>query len=244
LKLHSAEFVEDQPLNGHNPEPDEPDEEEGEEEKEKIDWSDLFRAPNYSDFIRTKPNSNAQKYEARVASLMKAGLMASINAENYPDAATFLKHGPKFSKAAGNLAADNAQFAGLIDIITAPESSTVMFALAAIPLFAQLWRNHQSEVSEAASTFSERRKQRKTERKQGIKPPVTVNKPIRFKLFRRQITIPIRLRIKLPNPAKAFKAFLAPTEDPRRLAYEILGDPKVQNELRKMGIYPAGSENG
>ena len=238
MKLHSSEFVEDEHVNGTAPDPDVTED----EEEEEYDFSDLFSAPNYADFIRTKPNSNAQKYEVRVASLMKAGLMASINAENYPDAATFLKHGPRFSKAAGNLAAESPQFAAMVDMLTAPESPVVMFALAAIPLFGQLWRNHQSEVEQAASTFRQRRAQAKAERKAGVKQPTTV-KPLKVKLFKREWTVPIKVRVKFPNPMRFFKAFLAPTVDPRRLTYEVLGDPKVQAELRKMGIHPVSSQD-
>lgn len=239
MKVYSSQNAEDINLNGHaataDPEIDE--EWDDEDEQERQDYSNLFDAPDYSSFIKTKPNSKAKSYEARVASLMKAGLIGSLNAQHYPDAATFLKHGPGFSKAAGNLAAENPQFAAMVEMLTAPESPVVMFALAAIPLFSQLWRNHQSEVSEATSSFKDRRAQRKAEKKAGVKQPATV-KPLKFKLFKREWTIPIRVRIKLPNLKNVFKAFLAPTQHPSQITNEVLGDPRVQAELRKMGIYP------
>jgi hypothetical protein len=242
LKVYASDGVGTN-SNGHAPDvdPEELDQEWEGEEKE-YDFSNLFDAPDYSSFIKTKPNSKAKSYEARVASLMKAGLIGSLNAQQYPDAATFLKHGPGFAKATGNLAAEDARIASIVDMITAPESPYVMFALVAIPLISQLVRNHKSEINEAGSTFKQKRAQRKAEKRAGIKQPSTV-KPITFKLFRREITIPIRVRFKFPSLKNAFKAFLAPTQNPGQITQEVLGDPRVQAELRKMGIYPAGERD-
>jgi hypothetical protein len=239
LKVYASESVN---ANGSAP-PPEPDEFDPDEEiQEEHDFSNLFDAPDYSSFIKTKPNSKAKSYEARVASLMKAGLIGSLNAGNYPDAATFLKHGPGFAKATGNLAADDPKIAGIVEMLTAPESPYVMFALVAIPLVSQLLRNHRTEIGEAGATFREKRAQRKQEKKAGVRQPSTI-KPLKFKLFKREITIPIRVRIKLPNFKNAFKAFLAPTQHPVQITNEVLGDPRVQSELRKMGIYPAGDRD-
>lgn len=224
--------------NGSAPPVDPELEEDWEGEEGELDFSNLFDAPDYSSFIKTKPNTKAKSYEARVASLMKAGLIGSLNAQQFPDAATFLKHGPGFAKATGNLAAEDARIASIVDMITAPESPYVMFALVAIPLVSQLLRNHRSEINEAGATIKQKRAQRKAEKRAGIKQPSTV-KPITFKLFRREITIPIRVRFKFPSFKNAFKAFLAPTQHPSQITNEVLGDPRVQAELRKMGLYPA-----
>lgn len=242
MKVYASDTVGASP-NGSAPpiDPDEP-EEEWEGEEGEYDFSNLFDAPDYSSFIKTKPNSKAKSYEARIASLMKAGLVGSLNAGNFPDAATFLKHGPGFAKATGNLAAEDARIAGIVDMITAPESPYVMFALVAIPLVSQLMRNHKTEINEAGSTFKQKRAQRKAEKKAGIRQPSTV-KPITFKLFRREITVPIRIRFKFPSVKNAFKAFLAPTQHPVQITKEVLGDPRVQAELRKMGLYPAGERD-
>lgn len=237
MKVYASESVNDTNLNGTGPVSD--DDENLEELEEELDFSNLFDAPDYSSFIKTKPNSKAKSYEARMASMMKAGLIGSLNAENFPDAATFLKHGPGFAKATGNLAAEDARIASIVDMLTAPESPYVMFALVAIPLVSQLLRNHKSELDEAGSSFRQKRAQRKAEKRAGIKQPSTI-KPIKVKLFRREITVPIRVRFKFPSLRNAFKAFLAPTQHPAQITNEVLGDPRVQAELRRMGIYPAG----
>jgi hypothetical protein len=235
LKVYESSVTDESP-NGYHPDEDIPDDDwEGEEGE--LDFSNLFDAPDYSSFIKTKPNTKAKSYEARVASLMKAGLVGSINAGNFPDAATFIKHGPGFAKATGNLAAEDARIASIVDMITAPESPYVMFALVAIPLISQLMRNHKSEIDEAGSTFRQKRAQRKAEKHAGIKQPSTV-KPIKVKIFRREWTVPIKVRFKFPSLRNAFKAFLSPTQHPQVITNEVLGDPRVQAELRKMGLYP------
>lgn len=237
MRVYESQGVEDTNLNGFAGDDIPDDEWQGEEGEH--DFSNLFDAPDYSSFIKTKPNSKAKSYEAKVASLMKAGLIGSLNAQQYPDAATFLKHGPGFAKATANLAVEDARIASIVDMITAPESPYVMFALVAVPLISQLARNHRSEINEAGATFKQKRAQRKAEKKAGIRQPSTI-KPIKFKLFKREITVPIRVRFKFPSLRNAFRAFLAPTQHPVQITNEVLGDPRVQAELRKMGLYPAG----
>lgn len=219
--------------NGSRPD----DDTEEEPLEEQYDYSTLFDAPSYSQFIKTAPNSKAMTYERRVQSMMKAGMIASLNNHQWPDAATFLKHGPGFAKAAGNLAAEDARAAAIVEMLTAPESPYVMFAMVAIPLVAQLVRNHQPEIKKAGSTWRERRAQRKQEKAAGFKPQ-TATPPITVRFFKREWKVPIRFRLKLPNLRNAFKAFLAPTQYPDEIAAEVFNDASVVKALHKMGIYP------
>jgi hypothetical protein len=233
LKLYSSDT--DSGVNGSAPSNDEnePDEFEGSE----YDFSTLFNAPSYSEFIKTAPNSKARSYERRVQSMMKAGMVMSLNNHQWPDAATFLKHGPGFAKAAGNLAAEDARAAAIVDMLTAPESPYLMFFMVAIPMISQLARNHQPDIQKAGTTFKERRAERKQLRLSGAKtrpvsPPVTVH------LFKREFKLPIRFRLKLPSIKNVFKAFLSPTQYPNEIAQEVFNDPSVIKALHKMGIYP------
>jgi hypothetical protein len=210
---------------------------EDEEERELKDFSKLFDAPSYSEFIKTKPNSRAQTYEKRVASMMKAGLVMSLNNHQWPDAATFLKHGPGFAKAAGNLAAEDARAAAIVDMLTAPESPYVMFALVAMPFVGQLFRNHQQEAEKAATTWRERRADRKAAKREGVKPNRS-SRVITVRLFRREIKIPIRFTVKLPSLKAIFAPFLAPTQYPDEITAEVFNDVSVLKALHKMGIYP------
>jgi hypothetical protein len=228
----------DENLNGSAP-PRDDDEFPEDEEEEFHDYSTLFDAPSYSEFIKTAPNSKAKSYEKRVQSMMKAGMVMSLNSHQWPDAATFMKHGPGFAKAAGNLAAEDARAARLVDMMTAPDSPYVMFAMVAIPLVAQLFRNHASDIESAASTASEKRKARKAAKREaratGFKartPPITV------RIFRREFKIPIRFRLKLPKFKAIFSSFLAPTQHPEEIAGEVFSDPAVVKALHKMGLFP------
>lgn len=223
-------------VNGHAPPIDE-GEQEDEFEGSEFDYSTLFNAPSYSDFIKTAPSSKARSYERRVQSMMKAGLVMSLNNRQWPDAATFLKHGPGFAKAAGNLAAEDARAAQIVDMMTAPDSPYVMFAMVALPMVAQLARNHQPDIKAAGATWKERRVARKQAKLAGSQPRVAAP-PITIHIFKREFKIPIRVRVKVPNLKNVFKAFLAPTQYPNEIAAEVFNDVSVIKALHKMGIYP------
>lgn len=200
------------------------------------DYATLFDAPNYGDFIKITPTLKSRNYERRVQSLMKAGMIAAISTQQWPDAATFIKYGPGFAKAAGNLAAEDARVAGLIDMITAPDSPYVVFGMVAIPLISQLVRNHQSDLKEAAHGFKAGRAARREAKAAGLKRQ-TVRPPITVHLFKREIKIPIRLRFRF-NVKQLFTPFLASTVPPTLLSYEVFSDPTVIRALHKMGIFP------
>lgn len=241
MKLYSSD-ADTASSNGHAPLIDDDEQAVTPEEEEAFDYSALFSAPNYADFIKTKPNSRAQGYERKVASIMKAGLVFSLNNQAFPDAATFLKHGPGFAKAAGNLAAEDARAAGIVDMLTAPDSPYVMFALIAFPFIGQIARNHQSDISAGATTWKQRRAERKQAKLAGLKPTV-VKPPITVHIGKRAIKIPVRLRIKFPKAGSLFKAFLTPTQHPGQIAEEVFTDPAVIRALHKMGVYPQGGDD-
>lgn len=237
MKVYSADSAS---ANGSAPPIDDDERIEGEEEEEEYDYSNLFNAPNYADFIKTAPNSKARGYERKVASMMKAGLVGSLHAENWADAATFLKHGPGFATAAGNLAAEDARAAQIVDMLTAPDSPYVMFALVALPMISQLVRNHQPEIVQAGTTWRERRAAHKQAKANGTLPRSQAS-PIVVHLFRREFKLPIRFRVKLPKFRNLFKAFLAPTQHPGQITQEVFQDPAVIKALHKMGIVPRES---
>lgn len=236
MQVHDSESV-----NGSAPD----DADEWAEENEQYDYSALFNAPSYSDFIKLAPNSKAQSYKKRVDSLMKAGMIASMNAENFPDAATFLKHGPGFGTAAGNLAAVDDKAAKLIDMLTAPDSPYIMFAMVALPMIAQLTRNHQEELTSVGAKIKQTRAERKEAKLSGTRPSgVKIRPPVTVRLFKREFKIPIRFRIKFPNLKKLSASFLAPTQHPGEIAAEVFNDPAVVKALHKMGLYPRDTSQG
>jgi hypothetical protein len=230
VKIHESETV-----NGSGPATD-PDDDDWAGEEAQFDYSNLFDAPDYSSFIRTAPNSKAKSYEARVASLMKAGMVMSLNNGQFPDAATFLKHGPGFSKAAGNLAAEDARIAGIVDMLTAPDSPYIMFFMVAIPMFSQLFRNHQQDIQQAAANVKETRAERRRNKRAGVQAPK--QPPITVHIFKKEIKLPIRVKLKFPKLTNMFKAFLAPTQRPEHIAAEVFSDAAVIKALHKMGLFP------
>jgi hypothetical protein len=241
LQIHSSDS--DVSANGYAP-PIDDDEPEIDDDHagSQYDFSELFNAPSYSEFIKIKPNSTAQTYERRVQSMMKAGLVMSLNSQEYPDAATFLKHGPGFATAAGNLAAVDARAKQVIDILTAPDSPYVMFLLAAMPMISQLARNHQPEIKQAGASMKERRAERKRLKVTG-QSSRPVASPITVRIFKREFKIPIRFRVRLPKLQNIFKAFLTPTQHPVDITREVFQDPAVIKALNKMGIYPQDASN-
>jgi hypothetical protein len=232
----------DSSANGSGPSIDDDEQTEEDFEGTEYDYSQLFDAPSYSEFIKTAPNSKARSYEKRVQSMMKAGMVMSLNNHDWPDAATFLKHGPGFAKAAGNLAAEDERAARIVDMMTAPDSPYIMFVMVAIPMIAQLTRNHQADIVKAAETRKSRRAARKDAKAAGVKPPKNPVRPITVHLFKREWKLPIGVRVKMPNLKKAFQAFLAPTQYPNEIAGEVFNDPSVRKALHKMGIFPRGEE--
>jgi hypothetical protein len=238
VKLYGSDT--DASSNGHAP-PIDDESDDDDFEGSQYDYSTLFNAPSYSEFIKTAPNSRARSYERRVQSMMKAGMVASLNARNWPDAATFLKHGPGFAKAAGNLAAEDTRAAHIVDMLTAPDSPYIMFAMVAIPMVAQLVRNHEPNIKTAGATWKERRTERKQAKLSGASPRMKAP-PITVHIFKREFKIPIRFRVKLPSLKNAFKAFLAPTQYPDEIAAEVFNDESVIKALHKMGLFPREGE--
>jgi hypothetical protein len=228
-----VKLIDSESMNGSAPD----DDEEWAEANEQYDFSTLFDAPSYSEFIKIAPNSKARSYEKRVQSMLKAGLIGSMNAGLYPDAATILKLGPGFAKAAGNLAAEEEKAAQIIDMLTAPESPYLMFALVALPMLAQLTRNHQEDITRVGDKVKQTRAERKQAKLAGAKP-FKIYPPVTFRLFRREFKVPIRFRIKLPNLKKIASSFLAPTQHPGEIAQEVFSDPAVVKALHKMGLFP------
>lgn len=241
MKLYDSTSVGDESpsANGSGPADDSPEDDWAGEEGER-DFSNLFNAPDYSSFIKTKPNSKAKSYQARTASLMKAGMIASLNNQQWPDAATFIKYGPGFATAAGNLAAEDARVAALIDMVTAPDSPYVMFALVAVPMIAQLFRNHQQDIAAATENVKKTRAEKKRERQAGIRPPKPA--PVTVHLFKREIRIPIRLKLRMPKLSGVFKAFLGTSQHPSHIAAEVFNDPAVVKAIHQLGLIPRQGE--
>jgi hypothetical protein len=193
-------------------------------------WQAIFSAPNYADLIKTRQTVKAREYRDKANSVLKASLIASINANDWPDAAAILRNGPAFANATGQLADSNERAAAIIDMITSPANPVAMFVLTAIPLVAQIFRNHETQLQEVPQARQQARRQRKAmrEARKAEEPQFTIHL-LRWK-------IPIRWHPKKIKIGKLFAGFRAQTLEPDALAKDVFTDPDVLKALEKLGI--------
>jgi hypothetical protein len=193
------------------------------------DWSAIFDAPDLTAFVKPSNTAVAREYRQRMESILKAGLMGALNTGQMADAAAILAHGPGFASATGQLADADERARRAIDLITAPASPLLLFAMTAIPLVAQLVRNHEKQVAEVPQTIRQRRAERKAAKATGVQQPPRFT----FKVLGR--SIPVRFRMRF-NVGKAFGMFRAQTADPDRLAFKVFSDPKLVGALQRQGF--------
>jgi hypothetical protein len=194
---------------------------------------DIFNAPDYASFLKTRQTAVSREYTARTNSILKAILMGSLNAGNFADAATVIHYGPGFAKATGGLADSNDTAKRAIDILTSPSNPVALFALAAIPLVGQFMRNHETQLAEVPATWRERRRERKMAKAAGIAAP---QGPPRFTIKLGKRSIPIYFRMRIKGFATVMSGFRAQTQDPNSLASRVFSDPAVLAALEKQGI--------
>jgi hypothetical protein len=200
----------------------------------------LFGAPDFATFIKTSQTKQGKTYEAKVASMMKAGMIGSINNEQFADAAAFIKHGPGFSRAAGQLADISERTRALIDMLATPSNPYALFVMTAMPLLSQLLRNHEPDIQTAKTNWRARRMQRKNAKRQGL----TIKSP-RMKSFTiklGKLRIPINIHVPSVKLNMIFSGFKASTSPPGILVNEVFSDPAVIRALQRMGVYPSAPE--
>jgi len=198
------------------------------------DYDALIDAPDYSTLVKGTRSRTAREYELKVKSILKAGAMGSLRHGNLPDAATFFRHGPALSAAAGDMADVSDQTRRAIDMLTAPDNPYVMFAVAALPMIAQLWRNHQPQIEQLQATRRQMRKYRK-EHPEEFQRPEDKRKNVELTLpFGRKVSFRVGLK---RNPLKGLRfAIHTQTRDPGELVTMVFSDEKLVAALRKQGI--------
>jgi hypothetical protein len=197
---------------------------------------DILDAPDYSVLISGRRNTAiARQYRTKSNALLKSLFAGAWNANNYPDAAAILKHGPAFSQAIGDLADREPSARAKIDILMSPGNPYVTVALALIPLVAQVARNHETQLEQIPKTWRERRAERKLRKEQGAE---TARKPPTFTMKIGKRRVPVHLHV--PKP-KFLKAFVASSAPPENLTAEVFTDPKVQAAMQRIGIWPSAT---
>jgi hypothetical protein len=197
----------------------------------------IFGAPDF-DFLKDRKRPpQARAYERRVQSLIKAGVMASLHRNNLPDAAAFIKTGPKFARALGDAAADNPSIGKALDMLTAPDSPMVPFIVTGLTLASQLLRNHQAEAEIVAQNVKMGWKEKRVRRKaiiagqivgEGPQATTTIKLP-----FGRKITL--GFRIHLPGK-QLWKSITGGAVPPEALVHSVFSDEALLRELARQGF--------
>lgn len=194
-----------------------------------VNVKSILDAPDYTDFVRRPKTATAREYEKKTASLMKAGMVASINTGNLADAATFIHFGPGFAAAAGDYAATDERAARMIDMITTPASPALAFVLAAAPLISQFARNHEDVIRDIPEI---RQKRRMRKREQAAQE--TPRMDFRIPLIGRHVSFKMRVRFKLLRNLTS--GFRKTTYEPDMLTIKVFTDDKLRAALHKQGI--------
>ena len=198
------------------------------------DFDIIVGAPDLGALLHRTPTRRAREYRNRVASLLRVGMIGSLNTGNFSDAAAFLWYGPGASTAVGNLADNYNSIARGIDIITTPGSPIAECVTTLLPLISQLARNHEAALAELPGRFSmgrtarAARKQAKAEaRAAEIDPPMT----LRVGRWR----VPVRWKVR--SPIRFVKPVIrAQSMEPNLIAARVFTDPSVQKKLAEMGV--------
>lgn len=216
VQFQEAEAEENAPPNGYP--------------AEEPNYRALFEAPDFTALLRPKQTRIAKEYTGKTNSVLKALLVGSLNAGDFPDAAAILKHGPSFAQATGQFADSSERARSIIDMITSPASPATMFVMTAIPLLGQIIRNHEEQIAQIPET----RRQRRMMRKAQVQAKTEREPRFTIKAFGRQW--PIYTKLGMPKWSKVFAGFRTQTQDPHTMAMQVFSDPDVIKALRTMGV--------
>lgn len=94
-----------------------------------------------------KRSERAQEYEKRVGGMLNSAMKGLAEKEStVPDAAAIILLGPAFASKLGDLADEDAKVRTAIDFVTSGTGNPyIALAFAALPLAAQIIRNHETD---------------------------------------------------------------------------------------------------
>lgn len=176
-------------------------------EREQYDEPDK----NFFKGARRKPGS--ADYENKVKSALNDVMRICIaSPTTEPDAAALIMYGSQFSRAMGDLAAENEWVRKGIDFVAGGTTSPIGMAIATgMPLVLQILRNHESKLKADIPT-----------------------KRIKIPFTKRYLTIKLRV-----NLGKRLRNM---TNDPQEFRHWVLDNPAIREALKKQGIQFGASE--
>lgn len=161
-------------------------------------------------FMRKPKTAIAREYEGKAAAFLGLLTRGTISdPDTIADAAAYLAYGDKLAAATGELADEYEPARKVIDAIASPSSPLIAFGLAALPLVAQLMRNHEKEI---------------------VKPVRSLRVNVKIPFRKKPLNVSVPLRLKLT------KKLRAQTVEPKTCAGLVFGNPDVVKALKKRGI--------
>lgn len=160
-----------------------------------------------ADFIKRPKTAKAREYEKKTAAILNAVMRQTIgHPETVRDAAAIIAAGDGICASAGEYADQDETICKFIDLIATPANPAIMFLMAMIPLASQILRNHETET-----------------------PPVKATRTFRVPFLKKNVSLSMRLRPKLPKRLRAF------TVEPNAML-NVFDHPDVAKALKKRGI--------
>jgi hypothetical protein len=187
-----------------------------------------FIDADIGEFIKRPKTAVAREYEKKTQSALNTVMrFCAQNPKLVPDAAAIIAYGDDFAAAVGEVSEINKRTRQMIDIVLSPESPWLALAIAGIPLMTQLLRNHETNVSSIGEAVKNRPS--KDERKAARAEAKASRPKAKIKLFKREITISLPVRVK-------FGFLMSQTVEPDALAKAVFSNEQVVKALKKRGI--------
>lgn len=175
--------------------------------------------PGFVEPSRRPPR--AKQYQRKAQRFLNVLMRSAAQHEStVPDAAAIIMYGPDFCEKLGDLANHDARVRRGVDfIMEGAENPYLAFAIAALPMAAQVYRNHQQEMAPRAIVESVKRGRAAAKDQPGRK--------IRIPFTKR--TISVRFRIHFPSVENF-------SNEPQALTDYVFGDEKIKAALQRAGI--------
>jgi hypothetical protein len=175
--------------------------------------------PGFVEPSRRPPR--AKQYQKKAQRFLNVIMRSAVQHEaTVPDAAAIIMYGPEFCEKLGDLANHDARVRRGVDfIMEGAENPYLAFAIAALPMAAQVYRNHQQEMAPRAIVESVKRGR--------AAAADTPGRKIRIPFTKR--TISVRFRIHFPSVENF-------SNEPAALSTYVFGDESIKAALQKAGI--------
>lgn len=205
----------------------------GDDDPEAPDYTAVFNAPDYSSFIKHKSSARAAENTKKVNSFVKLGILAALDSGNLPDAAALFHYGPKFAQAAGDFTDVSETANKVVEYITAPDSPALMLGMVTASFLGQLYRNHEQQANIVKASWRDQRRLRKEARLRGERPQKPQGRPVKIRIFKREITFHIRFQF---HPFRRIGSlFMLQTKPTKVLVHQVFSNKKLEAELKKHG---------